>query len=171
MDKFQDKKKKERAAFHHTYKNGKAQFPAFLDDYALLIEAIIEVFQINGDEKLLDWAAKLTKYVFDNFEDSNGFLFFYTPKSQQDIVLRKKEFYDNATPSGNSTMAHNLLNLAILLNYPAYRERGVQMVKSLEESISKYPTSFARWLNAMTYLVFFASRNSCCRDKCSGCAC
>ncbi|MEZ4886540.1 MAG: thioredoxin domain-containing protein [Chitinophagales bacterium] len=138
----------------HTYKNGKAQFPAFLDDYALLIEAIIEVFQISFDERLLEWAAKLTNYVFANFEDSKGFLFYYTPKGQQDIVLRKKEFYDNATPSGNSTMAHNLLKLAVLLDEPKYHERAVQMVKSMEESISKYPTSFARWLNVMTYLVF-----------------
>ncbi len=144
----------ENGELKHTYKNGKAQFPAFLDDYALLLEAIIEVFQISFDEKLLEWAAKLTNYVFANFEDSKSFLFYYTPKGQQDIVLRKKEFYDNATPSGNSTMAHNLLKLSVLLDEPKYHERAVQMVKSMEESISKYPTSFARWLNAMTFLVF-----------------
>ncbi|MGB1242258.1 MAG: thioredoxin domain-containing protein [Chitinophagales bacterium] len=138
----------------HTYKNGKAQFPAFLDDYALLIEALIEVFQINFDERLLEKAGELTDYVFAHFEDSKSFLFFYTPKGQKDIVLRKKEFYDNATPSGNSTMAHNLLKLSSLLDAPKYHERAVQMVKSLEESISKYPTSFSRWLNAVTYLVF-----------------
>lgn len=144
----------EEGGLKHTYKNGKAQFPAFLDDYALVIEAIIEVFQISFDEQLLEWAAKLTDYVFANFDDFKSFLFFYTPKGQKDIVLRKKEFYDNATPSGNSTMAHNLLQLAVLLDKPKYHERAVQMVKSMEESVSKYPTSFARWLNAMTFLVF-----------------
>ncbi|MFN7120107.1 MAG: thioredoxin domain-containing protein, partial [Saprospiraceae bacterium] len=141
-------------SYYHTYKEGKAQYDAFLDDYANLIEAIIYVYSINFDLKLLDRAKALTDFVIQHFHDTESGLFFFTSENQQDILLRRKELYDNATPSGNSTMIHNLLKLAILLDRPDYKVIAVNMLKAMRDAVERYPSSFARWATAMVPLVF-----------------
>jgi uncharacterized protein len=131
---------------HHTWKNGKATQPAFLDDYSYLIAALIELAQVSGKFHYLDKAAELTRVVEDHFNDIESPFFFYTHKGQKDIPVRKKEIYDGATPSGNSFMAGNLYRLSILLELPEWKERSEQMIGSLGEVIIKYPTSFGVWL-------------------------
>ncbi len=141
-------------AFFHTYKAGRAQYDAFLDDYANLIEAMLQVYTINFDLKLLERAKTLTDFVLAHFQDAESGLFFFTSENQQDILLRRKELYDNATPSGNSTMIRNLLKLAILVNRPDYKETAVTMLKAMRDAVERYPASFARWATAMVPLVF-----------------
>lgn len=141
-------------SLYHTYKEGKAQYDAFLDDYANLIEAIINVYSINFDLQLLERAGQLTDFVLNNFHDPESGLFFFTSANQKDILLRRKELYDNATPSGNSTMIHNLLKLSILINRPDYKASAVSMLKAMRDAVERYPSSFARWATAMVPLVF-----------------
>ncbi len=140
--------------FHHIYKNGSTQYEAFLDDYANLIEAILAVYNINFDSNLLKEAGQLTDFVIQHFYDEQSKLFFFTSGTQQDIPLRRKELYDNATPSGNSTMIHNLLKLSILLGKDTYREIAVHMLKAMRDAVERYPASFARWANALFGLVY-----------------
>ena len=132
---------------HHTWKDGKATQPAFLDDYSFLIAALIELAQVTGELTYLDKAAGLTQAVEEHFTDKASSLFFFTHQGQNDIPIRKKEIYDGATPSGNSTMAANLYRLGILLDKPLWKERSEQMISSLADVIIKYPTSFGAWLN------------------------
>lgn len=139
--------------FYHTYKEGKAQYDAFLDDYANLIDAILSVYQVNFDLRLLEKAKNLTDFVISNFYDEQSKLFFFTAGSQQDIPLRRKELYDNATPSGNSTMIHNLLKLDILLGNNSYKELAVSMLKAMRDALERYPSSFARWASGLIWLV------------------
>lgn len=140
-------------SFYHTYKEGNAQYDAFLDDYANLIAAILHVYQINFDLSLLEKAALLTDFVIEQFYDEQSNLFYFTSDTQKDIPLRRKELYDNATPSGNSTMIYNLLKLSILLEKNDYKERAVEMLKAMRDAIERYPSSFARWASALTWLV------------------
>lgn len=140
--------------FYHTYKEGKAQYDAFLDDYANLIEALLNVYNINFDLNLIDQAVALTDFVMHHFHDDESGLFFFTSEYQKDILLRRKELYDNATPSGNSTMIHNLLKLSILVNRPDYKETAVKMLKTLRDAVERYPPSFARWATALIPLVY-----------------
>jgi uncharacterized protein YyaL (SSP411 family) len=81
----------------------------------------------------------------DNFKEEDTGFFFYTSASQQDVIIRKKEVYDGAVPSGNSIMAYNLWRLAILFDKPDWRQQALDMVASLGNAIIKYPTSFANW--------------------------
>jgi len=140
-------------ALFHTYKDGKAQYPAFLDDYAFLIEAILAVYAITFDEKLPQLANTYLKFVQDSFTDPNSHIFFYTPKFQTDVIVRKKEFYDSAIPSGNATMAVNLKQLGIILDQQEYVEQSAYMVKAIETSMLKYPTSFSRWAFAALQFI------------------
>ncbi len=130
---------------HHTWKDGIAKFPAFLDDYAYLIQALIQLQEINFDTNWLLKAVELTEYVTEHFSEQETGFFYYTPVSQDDIIVRKKEVYDGATPSGNSVMADNLWRLSILMDRPEWRQRAMDMVASLGNAITKYPSSFGTW--------------------------
>ena len=91
---------------------------------------------------------------FEHFLDAESGMFFYTDVNQTDILFRKKDLYDNATPSGNSTMVHNLQRLGILLDRPEWREAASKMRSALRETLEKYPQSFARWATAMLHETY-----------------
>jgi len=142
-------KGKDANTFHHTFKEGKAKYPAFLDDYAFLIEALIYLQEITADKQWIEKAKSLTDHVIQNFiEEETGF-FFYTPAGQQDVIVRKKEVYDSAVPSGNSVMAYNLWKLSLFLDKKEWGEQSLQMVFSLSNAISKYPVSFGKWASLL----------------------
>lgn len=130
--------------FYHTWKNGQAKFPAFIDDYAFLIQALIQLSEITMNTEWLVKAKDISEYVINSFSEENGF-FYYTEQDQQDVILRKKEVYDGATPSGNAVMAYNLHRLSILFDKPEWQQRSYAMAVSLSKVISKYPTSFGVW--------------------------
>ena len=137
----------------HTYKNGQAKYPAFLDDYAFLIEALILLQEVTGKQEYLEQAREWLLHVLDRFSEENGF-FYFTPEGQEDIVVRKKEIYDGAIPSGNSTMCWNMFYLGVVFDRSDWVARSRQMAGSLEEVIKKYPTSFGVWATNLQAFAF-----------------
>jgi len=133
----------------HTYKNGVAKYPAFLDDYAYLIQACIQLQEITSGQSYLMEAKKWTGFVLDNFQDQDTDFFFFTRKEQEDIVVRKVELYDGATPSANAIMAHNLLYLSIVFDEKSWGERANRMINAMAQVVTKYPTSFGVWAPAI----------------------
>ncbi len=129
----------------HTVKNGEAKFPAFLDDYAYLIQACIQLQEVTSNQLYLQRAIQLTRHVMDNFGDQASPFFFYTHHGQSDIVVRKIELYDGATPSANGTMAHNLLYLGIVSDKKDWSDRGHNMIRCVFNGMKKHSTSFAVW--------------------------
>jgi uncharacterized protein YyaL (SSP411 family) len=139
----------EGAQLLHTYKDNEAKYNAFLDDYALLIEALLSLYESTFKKEYLRKADELMRYAIEQFFDPVDQLFFYTAEHQKDIVLRKKDMYDSAMPSGNSTMVHNLLYLGVLMDRLEYREYAGNSIKAMKKSIMRYPQSFGRWANAL----------------------
>ncbi|HEV3251317.1 MAG TPA: thioredoxin domain-containing protein [Puia sp.] len=142
--------------FHHSFKNGRARFPAFLDDYAYLVAALIHLQEVTGDSAWLQKAKKLTEHTLENFREEGSSYFFFTHRDQKDLIIRKKELVDGATASGNAVMSFNLLYLSILFDQPGWKEMAVSNCRLLGESIVNYPTSFAVWatlLQALAYTV------------------
>jgi uncharacterized protein YyaL (SSP411 family) len=129
----------------HTYKNGIAKIPAFLDDYAYLIQAYIQLQQVSGNLNYLHRANALTHYVIEHFGEKETGLFYFTHQHQSDIIVRKKEVYDGATPSGNAMMALNFCQLFIAFDQPEWKKRAGKMLQSLLSTIIRYPTSFGMW--------------------------
>ncbi|MBS1934905.1 MAG: thioredoxin domain-containing protein, partial [Bacteroidetes bacterium] len=127
---------------------------AFLDDYALLIQALIYLQEITSDTKYLYKAKEITEIVTDNFSDEKNIFFYFTHKEQKDIIVRKKEVYDGATASGNSTMAYNLLQLSVIFDMPEWKERATKMCSALSGTIIKYPSSFAVWATLIQQLTY-----------------
>ena len=135
--------------FQHTYKNGEARYHAFLDDYAFLIQALIHLQEITGEANYLLQANRLSAYVLDGFADEASEYLFFTHSSQRDVILRKKEIYDGAVPSGNSVMAGNLLYLSHVFENREWSEKVAAMVGSLAGLITRYPSSFGGWANQL----------------------
>jgi uncharacterized protein len=131
--------------FSHTWKNDIAKYPAFLDDYAFLIQAFIHLQEITANTKWLLKAEKETQFVIDNFSEPETGFFYFTKTGQQDVIIRKKEVYDGAVPSGNSVMAYNLYQLSVYFDKREWRNRSVNMISSLGLAISRYPASFGIW--------------------------
>lgn len=144
-DFIEEKFAKENDAYCHTYKNGQPKYPAFLDDYSFYAEACIHLQEITADEKYLHSAKKMTEYIFENFHDKKTGFFFFTEESQEDIIVRKIEIYDGATPSANAVMAKNLLYLSLVFDKREWHEKAVFMIDSLKTIIKKHPGSFGIW--------------------------
>jgi uncharacterized protein YyaL (SSP411 family) len=130
---------------YHTYKDGQAQYDAFLNDYAYLIEALLHVYSLNFDAKYIDLAAEYTDFVIQHFLDVDKSLFYFTSDEQDDLVTRKIDIYDSAVPAGNSVMVHNLQQLGILLDKNEYTALVANMVQQVEKQMTQYAPSFANW--------------------------
>lgn len=132
------------AKLYHSYKNV-AKHPAFLDDYATLIQALLDLYQVTFDTDLIRTAKTLTDEAIEKFGDGTGSVFYYTAKGQADILYRKKELYDSVVPSGNSVMASVIYRLGVLLGEQRYHNWSAEMVSQVKHSVFKYPTSFGNW--------------------------
>jgi uncharacterized protein YyaL (SSP411 family) len=132
-------------SWHHTYKLGKSRISAFLDDYAALIQAYIYLQEVTGEQNYLTKALAVTEWVMKEFMETTTGFFFFTGTQQTDVVIRKKEIYDGAVPSGNALMAANLQYLSVVFDRPAYREQAHSLLNTLSSSIIRYPGSFGVW--------------------------
>ena len=137
----------------HTYKDGIAKYPAFLDDYAYLIAACMQMYELVFNDMYLEYAREYALYVIENFSDEENIFFFFTNRHQHDIIIRKKEIYDGATPSGNSIMATNLSKLSIIYNNPVWGQRADKMLLAILEPVKKYPASFGIWASLLQQTV------------------
>ena len=107
------------------YRDGESAIPAFLDDYANLTNALIDLYETDFDAHDLGWAVTLAESAIAQFEDPEGG-FFSTPEGQTDLVLRLKDDYDGAEPSGNSMMTLALLRLARIKGREDFRNSAAK---------------------------------------------
>jgi len=140
-------------SLHHTGKNGKSRIPAFLDDYALVIQALIRLQEITGESHYLLKARTLTEWVIQFFSEEETGFFYYTPSHQTDVVVRKKEVYDGAVPSGNAIMTQNLQYLSIVFDLPRWREQSQSLLASMGSSLIRYPGSFGVWVMTLQHEI------------------
>jgi uncharacterized protein YyaL (SSP411 family) len=98
-------------------------------------------------------AKELTEHVIHHFSEAGTGFFYFTAASQTDVIVRKKEVYDGATPSGNSVMACNLYQLSILFDKNEWKQRSLDMISSLGNAITRYPTSFGIWACLLLEIV------------------
>ena len=103
------------------YRDGDAGIEAFLDDYAALINGLVDLYETSFDPADLTWAAQLAERAIALFQDTEGGGFYSSPENQSDLVLRLKDDYDGAEPSGNSVMALALLRLARITGRSDFR--------------------------------------------------
>ena len=143
---------KENALFRN-YKNGKATIPAFLDDYAFLIGALIDYYQVNFKEEYLQKANDFTQYAEKHFYDKVSGMYFYTDDQHSNLIARKMEVADNVISSSNSEMAKNLLFLSLYFENENYENQSGQLVKNVLEDIKKNPSYYSNWAQVMALQI------------------
>ncbi|MFN8265918.1 MAG: thioredoxin domain-containing protein [Chitinophagaceae bacterium] len=137
--------KNDKGQFHHTYKNGEARFNAYLDDLSFLIHALIALQEITSDLTYLLEAERTAQFVTDLFADNDSPFLFFTQENSEHLVVRKKEVYDGALPSGNAEMAHVYNYLGIIFARSEWVNKSVQMLGALKDAVVRYPSSFGNW--------------------------
>ncbi|HXQ70048.1 MAG TPA: thioredoxin domain-containing protein, partial [Pyrinomonadaceae bacterium] len=125
-----------------TSKNGVAKFNAYLEDYAFLVEGLVTLYETTGEFRWLREAIALTDHMIEEFWDGEGGGFFFTGKSHEELIVRSKDYFDNATPSGNSVAAAVLLRLAILTNKESYRALAQKVFAVIADQVRRYPSGF-----------------------------
>jgi hypothetical protein len=137
----------------HTYKDSVAKLDAYLDDYANLIAGLLSLYECDFDLRWLSEAVRLTDAMIETFWDTERGGFYFTSEENTDVVARMKDFFDNATPSGNSVAADVLLRLSVLTGREDYRERASVIFRLVMVPVARYPSGFGRLLCALDFLL------------------
>ena len=144
---------KEDKIWHHTCKAGKSKYPAFLDDLAYLIQALIYLYEAIPHSDYLKKAYEIMEYAEKHYSDEEEVYFLYSPDFQQDVAVRKLDLYDGATPSGNGIMAWNFYRMSILFDRPDWKKRSLKMLEGTREAMVKWPNSFGVWANFLLEII------------------
>jgi uncharacterized protein len=134
-----------------TYKDGQAKLNGYLEDYAFFADGLIALYEATGELEWLREARTLADKMIDEFWDEDEGGFFYTGKSHEELIVRSKDYFDNATPSGNNVAADVLLRLAVLTGNEDYQRRAVTIFRLLNDAAKRYPSAFGRALAALDF--------------------
>jgi hypothetical protein len=136
-----------------TWKGGVAKFNAYLEDYAFLSEGFLTLYETTGQFRWLTKSLAVTVQMIAEFWDDDAGGFFFTGKSHENLIVRSKDFFDNATPSGNSVAAMVLLRLSILSGKEDYRNKAVATLREIAGQARRYPSGFGYALSAADFLL------------------
>ena len=132
-----------------TYKDGRAHLPAYLDDYAFLADALLELLQTRWRSSDLDFARQLAEVLLDQFEDKADGGFFFTAKDHEQLIHRSKSFADESVPSGNGVAASMLIRLGFLLGETRYLDAAERTLRAAWTGIKDYPQAHMSLVNAL----------------------
>jgi uncharacterized protein len=130
-----------------------AKFDAYDEDYAFLIDGLIELYQTNHDSKWLLEAVRLQKDQDTLYWDNDKGGYFLTTGTDPLLLRRGKNFFDTVTPSGNSMSILNLLRLGDLMVDSSYKEKAAQVIRAFPHEAKEYPSAFAQMLMAIDYAL------------------
>jgi uncharacterized protein len=136
------------ARLKSVYKDGRARFPAYLDDYAFLIDALLELLQCRWRNEDLEFAMALADTLLEHFADPRGG-FCFVADDHEALIHRPRSFADEAIPSGNGVALGALLTLGHLLDEPRYMEAAERGLQAAAAVLDSHPDSYAATLLAL----------------------
>lgn len=136
-----------------TWKEGKAKLNGYLEDYANFTDGLVELYQASGDLKYIKEAKRLADLMITEFWDEENGGFYFTSNDHEELIVRTKDFTDNASPSGNSAAADVFLKLAKLLGDERYERFAVTVLRLTAPQIRRYPNGFGKALSAMEFYL------------------
>jgi hypothetical protein len=136
-----------------TYKDGQARLNGYLEDYAFFADGLLALYEATGELRWLEEAVTITERMVEEFWDEREGGFFYTGESHEELIVRSKDYMDNATPSGNSVAAEVLLRLAVLTGREDYSRKAVTILRLISDMIRRYPSAFGRALGALDFYL------------------
>lgn len=147
------------------YRDGETKYYAYLDDYSFLTWGLIELYETTYDPCYLEIALKMQNKALDIFWDIEQDAFFLTGMDSEEVLVRTKEIYDGALPSGNSVAALNLLRLGRILGNSHFEEMAVKILESFGGEVKKNPTAYTYYLIALLFYLTKTKELIICLDK------
>ena len=132
------------------YRGGQAGLPAHLDDHAFLAWGLLELYEATFEARYLGEAISLSDDMLEHFADDDGG-FFLTADDGEELLVRTREAYDGAIPSGNSVAASNLARLARITGDARYAQAADGVLRSFSRSVERAPEHFAALLTAADF--------------------
>ena len=130
-------------------RRGVMEGEGFLDDYAALLGAWITLYECTFEETWIDRAVRLAEQLQSRFEDSEQGGFFFTARDQENLIVRRKEFFDQATPNGNALAAEGFLRLGNLLGNDAMRRTAARALEAAADTLRRAPLAQGQTLLAL----------------------
>ncbi len=137
----------------HRYRDGQAALPAYIDDYAFLIYGMLELYETTFEVGCLETALKLNEDLIEHFWDENNGGFYFTADDAESILIRQKEVYDGAIPSGNSAAMLNLFRLGRITANHDLEEKAAQIGRTSSENARQSPLAYTQLLVAVDFAV------------------
>jgi uncharacterized protein YyaL (SSP411 family) len=135
-----------------THRAGTSKIPAFQEDFAYLLDGLLELHRATGAARWLEAAQKLADEMLRRFWDAEGGGFFATSATHEALLVRSKDSYDGAVPSGNAVAAHALARLARATGDRRYAERAEQTLAAFATGIEAQPVAYTHFLQAAEVL-------------------
>jgi uncharacterized protein YyaL (SSP411 family) len=132
-------------------RHGHVAIPGYLDDYAFMVWGLIELYEAVFDVGYLQEAVRLNQEMLDLFWDGRSGGCFSSAADHEQLIVRDKEIYDGAVPSGNSVAALNLLRLGRMTGNLLLEEKADQLLRAFSGLVRDYPMAYTQFLNALDF--------------------
>ena len=132
-----------------TFKSGNAHLNAYLDDYAFMLDGLLELMQAEFRQSDLDFSLELAEAILEQFENKKTGGFFFTSHDHEKLIHRPMSGHDNATPSGNGVAANALQRLGYLIGEPRYIQAAEKVLNVFYPTISSHASSYCSLLIAL----------------------
>lgn len=137
----------------HRYRDGETAVPAHLDDYAFLIQGMLELYETSFDIDYLKKALKLNEDLLKHFWDDKNGGFFFSADDDKDLLIRQKEIYDGAIPSGNSIAMLNLIRLGRLTANSDLEQKATSIGRAFFDNVGKFPSAYTQLMIAVDFTL------------------
>jgi hypothetical protein len=135
----------------HRYRDGEAGIQANLDDYAFLVWGLVELYEATFEVEYLKTALDLNGQLIKHFGDDQGGGFYFSADDGEDLIVRQKEIYDGAIPSGNSVSMLNLLRLGRITAISVFDKKAAQIGRSFSKIVKQYPSAHTQFMVALDF--------------------
>ena len=134
-----------------SWKHGEAKLLGYLEDYAMVIEGLVALYEATFQRRWLTEARTLADAMADLFWDESEGFFYDTGKDAEALIVRPRDFYDNAMPCGGSAASDGLLRLAILTGEAEYERKAIASLRSVSRMMGEHAGGLAHWLSALDF--------------------
>lgn len=141
----------EKEKLLHRYREGASGITAGLDDYSFIIMGLIDLYEATFDVHWLKTAIELNEDMIKHFWDEQNGGFYFSPDYGEKLIIRQKEIYDGAIPSGNSAAIFNLLKLGRITGNSLFEEKAFQIARLFSDMISRMPSAFSQTLTGLDF--------------------
>ena len=133
----------------HTWKDGTAKVPAYLEDYAHCVDGLLRLYEATFNVQWLEKAHELAAAMIDLFQDPDSGLFYDTGRDHERLVVRPRDLFDNASPSGNAMAADVLWRLGTFLDDERFRGHAEAILRSAADLMRRMPTGMGHMLSVL----------------------